>query len=103
MNHQDLQGNEIGDGQKIYKTPCLDGTCLLCGSLQLLSTCEHMDSTHAIENEIVDYGKYKTVTYAPKDEKYGKRCDLVIAKIPIYDFMKIFLWKDYLQVCKAYT
>ena len=58
---------EIGDNQIFYKTSCLDGTCLFCGSLQLLSTCEHMDSTRAIGNEIVDYGKYKTVTYALKD------------------------------------
>ena len=53
---------EIGDGQKFYKTSCLYGTCLVCDSLQLLSTCEHTDSTHAIRNEILDYGKYKTVT-----------------------------------------
>ena len=57
---------EIGDDQQFYKTWCLDGTCLFCGSLQLLSTCEYMDSTHAIENEIVDYRKYKTMTYALK-------------------------------------
>ena len=49
-----------------------------------------MDSTHAIGNEIVDYGKFKTVTYALKDWKHGKRCDLVIEKIPVYEFMKIF-------------
>ena len=55
-----------------------------------LSTCEHMDSTHAIGNEIVDYGKVKIVTYALKDGKQGKRCDLVIKKIPLYDFMNIF-------------
>ena len=48
---------------------CLDGTCLFCGSLQLLSTCQHMDSTHAIGNEIVDYEKYKTMIDALKDEK----------------------------------
>ena len=63
---------------------------VFCGSLQLLSTCEHMDSTHAIENEIVDYKKYKTVTYALKDGKHGKICDLVIEKILVYEFMKIF-------------
>ena len=49
-----------------------------------------MDSTHAIGNEIVDYEKFKIVTYALKDEKHGKRCDLVIEKIPVYEFMKIF-------------
>ena len=86
---------EIGDGQQFYKTSCLDGTCLdgtclFCGSLQLLSTCQHMDSTHAIENEIVDYRKFKTVTYALKDVKHSKRCGLVIEKIPVYEFMKIF-------------
>ena len=42
-------------------------TYLNCGSLQPLSTCQHMDSTHAIGNEIVDYRKFKTVTYALKD------------------------------------
>ena len=52
-----------------YKTSCLDGTCLFCGSLQLLSTCQHMDSTHVIGNEIVDYEKFKTVAYALKDGK----------------------------------
>ena len=46
---------EIGDGQQFYKTSCLDDTYLFCGSLQLLSTCQHMDSTHEIGNEIVDY------------------------------------------------
>ena len=60
---------EIGDDQQFYKTSCLDGTCLFCGSLQLLSTCQHMDSTHAIGNEIVDYKKIKTVIYALKDGK----------------------------------
>ena len=83
---------EIGDGQNFYKTSCLDGTFLFYGSLQLLSTCQHMDSTHAILNEIVDYGKFKTVTYALKDGKHGK-CDLVTKKIPVYEFMKIFCEK----------
>ena len=50
-----------------------------------------MDSTHAIGNEIVDYIKFKTVKYALKDGKHGKRCDLVIEKIPMYELMKIFL------------
>ena len=48
---------EIGDGQQFYKMSCLDGTCLFFGSLQFLSTCEHMDSTHTIGNKIVDYKK----------------------------------------------
>ena len=52
-----------------------------------------MDGTHAIGNEIVDYGKFKTMTYALKDGKQGKRCDLVIEKIPVYEFMKIFCEK----------
>ena len=52
-----------------------------------------MDSTHAIGNEIVDYEKFKIVTYALKDGKHGKRCDLVIENIPVYDFMKIFCEK----------
>ena len=52
-----------------------------------------MDSTHAIGNEIVDYRKFKTVTYALKDRKHGKRCDLVIEKISVYEFMKIFCEK----------
>ena len=75
MSYQDLQRNsyptlcEIGDHQIFYKTSCLDGTCLFCGSLQLISTCQHMDSTHAIRNKIVDYEKYKTVAYALKDGK----------------------------------
>ena len=60
---------EIGDGQKIYKTSYFDGTCLFFYSLELLSTCEHMDSTHAIGNEIIDYAKYKIVTDALKDGK----------------------------------
>lgn len=84
---------EIGDGQQFYKMSCLDCTCLFCGSLYLLSTCEHMDSTHAIENEIVDYKKSKTLTYALKDEKQGKRSDLVIEKILVYELMKIFCEK----------
>ena len=82
---------EIGDDQQFYKTSCLDGTCLFCDSLQLLSTCQHMDSTHAIGNEIIDYKKFKRVTYALKDGKQGKRCDLIIEKIATYEFMKIFL------------
>ena len=49
-----------------------------------------MDSTHAIGNDIVDYGKFMIVTYSLKDGKHGKRCDLVIKKIPVYEFMKIF-------------
>ena len=52
-----------------------------------------MDSTHATGNEIVDYEKFKTVTYALKDGKHAKRCTLVIEKIPVYEFMKIFLEK----------
>ena len=52
-----------------------------------------MDSTHPIGNEIVDYRKYKIGTYALKDGKHGKRCDLVIEKIPVYEFMKIFCEK----------
>ena len=43
---------EIGDDQQFFKT-----SCLFCGSLQLLSTCQHMDNTHAIGNKIVDYEK----------------------------------------------
>ena len=49
-----------------------------------------MDSTHAIVNQIVDYKKYKTVTYALKYGKHGKRYDLVIENIPMYEFMNIF-------------
>ena len=60
---------EIGDSQQFYKVSCLDGTCLFFVSLQLLSTCEYVDSTYVIGNEIVDYIKYKTVTYALKDGK----------------------------------
>ena len=30
------------------------------------------------------------MTYALKDGKHGKICDLVIEKIPVYEFMKIF-------------
>ena len=30
------------------------------------------------------------MTYALKDGKQGKRCDLVIVKIPVYEFMNIF-------------
>ena len=30
------------------------------------------------------------MTYALKDGKHGKRCDLVIEKIAVYEFMKIF-------------
>ena len=60
---------EIGDGKQFYKTSCFVGICLFFGSLQLLWTCQHMDSTHAIGNEIVDYRKYKTVTYGLKDGK----------------------------------
>ena len=48
-----------------------------------------MDSTHAIRNEIVDYRKFKTVTYGLKDGKHGKRSNLVIENIPVYEFMKI--------------
>ena len=49
-----------------------------------------MDSTHAIGNEIVDYEKFKPATYALKDGKHGKRCDLVIEKFLEYELMKIF-------------
>ena len=49
-----------------------------------------MDSTHAIGNEIIDYKKIKIVTYALKDGKHGKRCDLFIENILVYEFMKIF-------------
>ena len=71
----------------------MDSQFKFCGSLQLLSTCQHMDSTHAIGNEIVDYRKFKTVIYALKDGKHGKRCDLFIEKIPVYQFMNIFCEK----------
>ena len=81
---------EIGDNQQFCKTSFLDGTCLFCGSLQLLSTSKHVDSTHAIGNEIVYYKKLKIVTYALKYGKQGKRCDLVIENIPVYEFMNIF-------------
>ena len=52
---------EIGDNQQFYKT-----SYLFCGSLRFLSTCEHMDSTHAIGNKIVSYKKFNIVTYALK-------------------------------------
>ena len=81
---------KIGDEQKFYKTSCLDGTCLFFGSLQLLSPCQHMDSMNAIGNEIVDYKKFKIVTYALKNGKIGRRCDLVIEKILVYEFMIFF-------------
>ena len=48
-----------------------------------------MYSMHAIGNEIVYYGKFRIVTYALKDGKHGKRCDLVIEKILVYEFMNI--------------
>ena len=49
-----------------------------------------MDSTHAIGSEIVDYKKFKIMIYALKDGKHSKRCDLVIEKIPMYEFINIF-------------
>ena len=49
-----------------------------------------MDNAQEIVKKIVDYGKFKTVTYALKDGKQGKRCDLVIEKILVYEFMNIF-------------
>ena len=52
-----------------------------------------MDNTHAIGNEIVDYGKFKIVTYALKDGKQGKIFDVVIENILVYKFMKIFCEK----------
>ena len=72
MSHQNLQGNSYPTfyvkDQQFYKTSCLDGTCLFCGFLQLLSTFQHMDNAHAIGNEIVDYGKFKTVTFSKRWE-----------------------------------
>ena len=60
---------EIGEDKHFYKTSCLDSTCLFCDSLQLLSSCQNMDNRHVIGNRIVDYKKFKTVTYALKNGK----------------------------------
>ena len=50
-----------------------------------------MDSTHAIENKIVDYRIYKTMTYTLKDGKQGIRCYLCIEKILVYELMNFFV------------
>ena len=67
-------------------------------SLRLLSTCEHMDSTHAIGNQIVDHKKSKTLTYSLKDGKWGKRYDLVIENIPVHEFMNFFVKRLFMSM-----
>ena len=84
------------DGQQFYKLSCLNGTCIDYGGLRRLPICQHMESTHEIGNEIVEFGKYKTVTYNLKEGKKAKRCDLVIENIPVYQLMDIFHQKNYL-------
>jgi len=81
---------EREEGQIFYKKLFLDGTCHRCGGLQHLPICEHMERTHAVGNELVEFGKYKTVAYNTKDGKEAKRCELVIEKILVYQFMPIF-------------
>jgi len=49
-----------------------------------------MESTHTVGNELVEFDKYKIMVYNTKDGKEEKRCDLVIQKIPVYQFMSTF-------------
>ena len=55
-----------------------------------------MDSTYAIGNEIVDYRKFKTVTYALKDGKQGKMWFSNWKDSSVW-VHKDFLWKDYYE------
>lgn len=55
-----------------------------CGGLQHLQICQHMDIGQEIGNELVEFGKYKTMAYMLKDGKEAKRCELVSEKIPVY-------------------
>ena len=65
------------DGCIYYKMPCLEGSYAICGGLQHLPRCKHLESTHEFGTKLVSLGKYKTVTYGVKDGKDLKRCELV--------------------------
>ena len=51
---------------------------------------QHMESTYEVGQKLVEFGKYKTVAYGTKDGSEAKRCELVIQKIPVYQFMSMF-------------
>ena len=70
--------------------PCLEGSCAICGGLQRIPRCVHLESTNEIGTELVSFGKYKTVTYEVKDGKDLKRCELVKKYICVVQFMKMF-------------
>lgn len=78
------------DGCIYYKMPFLEGFCAICGGLQHLPRCVHLESTHEIGTKLVSFGKYKTITYGVKDGKDLKRCELVKNDICVAQFMKMF-------------
>ena len=55
-----------------------------------MPVCQHMESTDEVGHKLVDFRKYKTVAYTTKDGSQAKRCDLVIEKISVYQFMSMF-------------
>ncbi|XP_057857649.2 uncharacterized protein LOC131066816 [Cryptomeria japonica] len=78
------------DGFIYYKMPCLEGSYAICGGLQHLPRCIHLESTHEIGTKLVSFRKYKTTTYGVKDGKDLKRCELVKNDICVAEFIKIF-------------
>lgn len=78
------------DGYIYYKIHCLEGSCAICGGLQCLPRCVHLESTHEIGTKLVSFKKYKRVTYGVKYGKDLKRCKLVKNDICVVEFMKMF-------------
>lgn len=68
----------------------MDGACDHCGGMQYFSIFQHMPCTYAFGNEIVEFGKYKTIAYNLKDGKEANKYELGSDKIPVYEFMGIF-------------
>lgn len=81
---------QIPDDQSFYPNACISGPCHLCGNLSLLEECVHESSLHEFGQTLVDVKKFKSVEYALKDGKTGKRVDLIIENVRVHRFMDDF-------------
>ena len=62
----------------------------MCGNLSLLDKCLYENILTTFGQQLVDVKRFKTIEYLLKDEKIGRRCDLVTDKFSFHAFMDEF-------------
>ena len=76
--------------QYFLSNACLSSTCDMCGNLSLFGECLHENALTTFGQELIDVKRFKTIEYLLKDEKIGRRCDLVTDKVSCHAFMDEF-------------